>query len=70
MRTGRTVRDWLVLMERRALQGVMTLLGLGLIATGLGVGVSLSMLPPGLLLGMTGAGVVLWAVLGDLPDDR
>ena len=70
MRTLRTVRDWLLSIERGALRAVMTLIGLALVAAGLGVGVSLVMLPPGLLLGGTGAGVVLWGVLGDLPIDR
>jgi len=70
MRTPRTVRDWLVLIERGALRAVMTLIGLGLIAMGLGLGVSLVMLPPGLLLGVTGTGVMLWGVFGDLPLNK
>jgi len=61
---------WLVLVERSALRLVMVTTGLALMIIGLALGVSLVMLPPGVALGLTGVGVLVWGAVGDLPIDK
>jgi hypothetical protein len=61
---------WLVLVERSALRLVMVTTGVMLMIIGLALGVSLVMLPPGVALGLTGVGVLVWGAVGDLPIDK
>ena len=61
---------WLVLVERSALRLVMVTTGVTLMIIGLALGVSLVMLPPGVALGLTGVGVLVWGAVGDLPIDK
>ena len=65
-----TAHEWFNLAERGVLRLVMIVIGLALMIVGLGLGVSMIMLPPGLLLGFTGLGLVVWGALGELPIDN
>ena len=65
-----SAHEWFVLMERSALRVVMMTTGLTLMIIGLALGVSLVMLPPGIVLGLTGVAVLVWGAVGDLPIDR
>jgi hypothetical protein len=65
-----TAHDWFVLAERSALRLLMIVTGITLMVVGLALGVSLVMLPPGLFVGLTGLGVLVWGALGDLPIDN
>jgi hypothetical protein len=65
-----TWHEWFSLAERGVLRMLMIGIGLALMIAGLALGVSMIMLPPGLLLGFTGLGLVVWGTLGDLPLDR
>ena len=69
MSIQQNAREWFVVAERWALRIVLTVMGLGLTATGLALAVSMNLLPPGLLLGITGVGLLVWGVLGDLPAE-
>jgi hypothetical protein len=65
-----TARDWFNLAERGALRLLMAGIGFALIIVGLALGVSMIMLPAGVVIGLTGVGLLVWGALGDLPIDR
>jgi hypothetical protein len=65
-----SAHDWFLLAERGALRIVMVTMGFTLMILGLGLGVSMVMLPVGVLLGLTGFGVLVWGAVGELPIDR
>lgn len=65
-----SAHGWFMLAERGALRFMMVAIGFTLMVVGLALGVTMVMLPPGLLLGFTGLGLLVWGVLGDLPIDN
>ena len=65
-----SAHDWFVLAERSALRLAMIATGFTLMIVGLALGVTMVMLPPGMFLGLTGLGVLLWGAFGDLPIDK
>jgi hypothetical protein len=70
MQFPHTAHEWFTLAERSALRVVMVTIGFVLMVAGLGLGVTMVLLPPGLMLGFTGLGLVVWGVVGDLPIDK
>lgn len=56
-----------VLAERGLFRLLMMVVGFVLVILGLGLGVSMVMLPAGLVLGLLGVGLVVWATVGDVP---
>lgn len=65
-----SAHEWFVLAERSALRLVMVATGFTLMVVGLALGVTMVMLPPGLFLGLTGLGVLVWGAVGELPMDK
>lgn len=70
MTVPHTAHEWFNLAERGALRLLMGGLGFALMVVGLALGVSMIMLPAGVVIGLTGVGLLVWGVLGDLPIDR
>lgn len=62
-----TVHEWFTLAERGTLRLVMAAVGFVLIVVGLALGVTMIMLPAGVVIALTGVGLLVWGVLGDLP---
>jgi hypothetical protein len=62
-------RSWILRTERGLLRVGMIALGLVFIVVGLGMGVSLVMLPPGIIIALSGVGLLIWGAVGDLPLD-
>jgi hypothetical protein len=62
--------DWFVWAEHGVLRLVMVATGLTLMVFGLALGVAMVMLPIGVLLGLTGVGVLVWGALGELPLEK
>jgi len=65
-----SAHEWFVMAERGALRFVLIVTGFTLMVVGLALGVTMVMLPPGLFLGLTGLGVLVWGAVGDLPVDK
>ena len=68
MTTHPRIRRWVLTAERGTLRIAMVGLGFVLMIVGLGLGVTMVMLPPGIVIGLGGVGLVVWGALGDLPD--
>jgi hypothetical protein len=64
-----TRRHWFAVAERGAIRLGMITLGTVMMIVGLALGVTMIMLPAGLVIGLTGAGVTLWGAVGDVPID-
>jgi hypothetical protein len=65
-----SAHEWLAVAEHAALRVVMVAIGFALMILGLGLGVSMVMLPAGLMLGLTGVGVLVWGAFGQLPIEK
>jgi hypothetical protein len=70
MALPQSAHDWFVSAEHAALRLVMVVTGFTLMVFGLALGVSLVMLPIGVLLGLTGVGVLVWGAAGELPVEK
>jgi hypothetical protein len=62
-------RSWILRTERGLLRLGMITLGVVFIVVGLGMGVSVIMLPPGIVIALSGLGLLTWGAVGDLPLD-
>lgn len=62
-----TNREWFTFAELGALRIAMAVVGLLMMIVGLALGVSMVTLPAGLVVGLTGVGMLVWGVVGDLP---
>ncbi|MYD71457.1 MAG: hypothetical protein F4W89_12060 [Acidobacteria bacterium] len=67
---ARRWRRWLETGERILGHLVAVLLGFVLMVLGLGLGVTMVMLPVGLVVGLVGALVFVWGLLGHLGKDQ
>ena len=61
-----SAHEWFVAAQCGALRVVMATTGVALMVVGLALGVSVVMLPIGIVVGLTGVGVLVCGVFGDL----
>ena len=60
----------MVRTERGLLRLFLVAGGFALMVVGLALGISIFMLPAGLMIGLTGAGLATWGLTGDIPIDE
>ena len=63
-------RKWLEIAETILGHVAAVVLGFILMVVGLGLGVTMVMLPVGLVVGLLGAVMFVWGLLGHLGNDR
>ena len=61
------VGSWLEMGERGLLRALMVVVGFAMMILGLAMGVTMIMLPVGLVVGLVGAGLLVWGAVGDIP---
>jgi hypothetical protein len=62
-------RSWMLRTERGLVRLAMITVGFAFVVVGLAMGVSIILLPPGLVLALSGVGLFVWGAVGDLPLD-
>ena len=70
MALPQSAHEWFVFVEHGVLRLIMVVTGFVLTIIGLALGVTMVMMPIGIFLGLTGVGVIVWGVLGELPVDK